>query len=129
MDEKEKKSASGSDNNSDMNKTDKAKTKKNEDGAKMLSKEIAKQFEQIHDEFSQFGSVEELPDEIISQAVDEKISLFDAILRYLYREYKRRVAERENQMKNMSASARFKKYGDDEDEGTVGAMLKGVYGK
>ncbi len=129
MDEKEKKSASGSDNNSDMNKTDKAKTKKNEDGAKMLSKEIAKQFEQIHDEFSQFGSVEELPDEIISQAVDEKISLFDAILRYLYREYKRRVAERENQIKNMSASARFKKCGDDEDEGTVGAMLKGVYGK
>lgn len=129
MDEKEKKSASGSENNSDMNKADKVKTKKNEDGAKMLSKEITKQFEQIHDEFSQFGSVEELPDEIISQAVDEKISLFDAILRYLYREYKRRVAERENQMKNMSASARFKKCGDDEDEGTVGAMLKGVYGK
>ena len=129
MNEKEKKSASGSENNSDMNKADKAKTKKNEDGAKVLSKEIEKQFEQIHDEFSQFGSVEELPDEIISQAVDEKISLFDAILRYLYREYKRRVAERENQMKNMSASARLKKCGDDEDEGTVGAMLKGVYGK
>lgn len=90
------------------------------------SPDIESDFLQIKDEFDMFKSVSDLPDEIKNTYFNEQISLYDAVLRYLYNEQKLKNKERKNRNQNGNANYLPKIANDYNDDSAVFAMIKGI---
>lgn len=88
-------------------------------------RDFAAEYEACRDDFDMFGGFDELPKSVLVQAENENIPLKDAILRYLFEQYKKSQTELENQQKNGQSSLNPPKNSGGEND-VLSAMLKGV---
>ena len=84
------------------------------------------QFDAISELYPQYGSYDELPDEVKSDA-DKNGTLEVCLLRYLYTEQQRVIAEYEKRIRNeaMSASLQYCPEGS-EDYDILNALFRGI---
>lgn len=83
------------------------------------------EFDGIKQDFNMFDSVDMLPQSVINTAERENIPLYDAILRYLFNQYKISLNELENQQKNGQSSLTPPKHNGGNSD-ILSAMLKGI---
>ena len=83
------------------------------------------EFDGIKGEFDMFGSFDMLPKSVTDMAEKENIPLKDAILRYLFEQYKKSSLELENQQKNGQSTLKPPKSSGGSND-ILSAMLKGI---
>lgn len=84
-------------------------------------------FDILQKHFPEFNTVEDLPKEVCGISRDEKISIFDAYLRYLVLQNKRIEAEQKNREKNSEIAVGSLKSADaDSGQSYINAMLKAI---
>lgn len=93
------------------------------------SEKLANDLIELQKEFPDIKGVKDLPDSVIKSAVKNKISLFDAYLRYQFNENKRIKQAEETEQKAVASSAGSAASQDtDAQSPEIEAMLKGLWG-
>lgn len=88
-------------------------------------RDLKAEFDGIKGEFDMFDNYDKLPESVIKAAVEENISLKDAVLRYLFEQYKISRLELNNQRKNGQSTLQPPKNAGGSND-ILSAMLKGI---
>lgn len=88
-------------------------------------RDLKAEFDKIKGDFEMFGSFDKLPESVIKSAEEENIPLKDAILRYLFEQYKASRNELDNRLKNGQSSLQPPKNTSGNSD-ILSAMLKGI---
>ena len=88
-------------------------------------RDLKAEFDKIKGDFDMFDGFDKLPESVIKSAEEENIPLKDAILRYLFEQYKVSRNELENQQKNGQSTLKPPKSSGGNSD-ILSAMLKGI---
>ena len=85
------------------------------------------QFSELSNSLPEYKKLEDVPKEVLDLSENEKISLFDAMLRYRFSEEQKIKAEKQTQKQNAESSAGSLKSSDlGYAENVYSALIRGI---
>ncbi len=88
---------------------------------------MEEQLKELSNSFPEYKTLEDVPKEVLDLSENEKISLFDAMLRYRFSEEQKINAEKQTQKQNTQSSAGSLKSSDmGYAENVYSALVRGI---